>query len=386
MGEPLRVLIIEDSEDDTLLLARELQRGGYDPTFERVDSAETMAEALAAQPWQIVLADYSMPQFSGTDALELLKETGLDIPFIFVSGAMGEEIAVAAMKTGAHDYVIKGNLKRLIPAIARELREAEMRRQRKLDGERLQRQEKRMWALYEINQAITCVLDLRDLVNILIQNINLFLPYSASTVSLVNRETGELEFAGRMSLIETEWRSRIIKRASAWENLVLEAKAPVAVRNIQKDLGAEEAGFLRDHGLVAYLGAPLLAQHEIVGVLGFYADEEREFEEEEVRFLTTLAGQAGIAIRNSQLYEKTKSQVVELEKAKQARDEFLVVVARELGAALEAATTTAGWISETAPQGHDEKEALKQVAGRSAELVTRIQSLLAATKAKAKLD
>lgn len=386
MGEPLRVLIVEDSEDDTLLLARELQRGGYDPTYERVDSAETMGRALAAQPWQIILADYTMPQFSGTDALELLKESGLDIPFIFVSGAMGEDIAVAAMKTGAHDYVIKGNLKRLIPAIARELREAEIRRQRKQDGERLQRQEKRMWALYEINQAITCVLDLRDLVNILIQNINLFLPYSAATVSLLNRETGELEFAGGMSLIETEWRSQLIQRAGTWEKLVLDAKAPVAVRNVQKDLGAEEAGFFRDHGMVAYLGAPLLAQHEIVGVLGFYADEEREFEEEEVRFLTTLAGQAGIAIRNSQLYEKTKSQVVELEKAKHARDEFLVVVARELGAALEAATTTAGWISETAPQRRDEQEALKQVAGRSAELVTRIRSLLAATKAEAKLD
>ncbi|OGP29948.1 MAG: hypothetical protein A2038_06510 [Deltaproteobacteria bacterium GWA2_57_13] len=385
MGEPLRVLIVEDSEDDTLLLVRELQRGGYDPTFERVDSAEAMARALAARSWQIVLADYTMPQFKGTDALELLKETRLDIPLIFVSGATGEDLAVAAMKTGAHDYVIKGNLKRLTPAIARELREAEIRRQRKRDGESLRRQEKRMWVLYEINQAITCILDLRDLVNILIQNINLFLPYSASTVSLLNQETRELESVPGISLRETQWRSHILKRALAWENLVLEAKSPVAVRNIQKDLRAEEAEFFRNHGLVAYLGAPLLAQHEILGVLGYYADEEREFEEEEVRFLTTLAGQAGIAIRNSQLYEKTKSQVVESEKAKQVKDEFLVVLARELSAALETATTSAGSIRETMLQGPGEKAALEQVAGHSTELVTRIQSLLAATKAEAKL-
>lgn len=385
MGEPLRALIVEDSEDDALLLVRELQRGGYDPTFERVDSATAMAQALNARPWQIVLADYTMPQFSGTDALELLKRSGLDIPFIFVSGAMGEDSAVAAMKTGAHDYVIKGNLKRLLPAIARELREAEIRRQRKQDVEKLQSQEKRMWALYEINQAITCVLDLRDLVNILIQNINLFLPYSVATVSLLHHETRELEPVPGANLRETEWRTQLLERARNWENLVLEAKAPVAVRNIQKDLRPEEAEFCRNHGLVAYLGAPLLAQHDILGVLGCYSDEEREFEEEEVRFLTTLAGQAGIAIHNSQLYEKTKSQAVELEKANKGKDEFLVYLARELGATLAVATTTTGWISEKMLRGHNEKETLEQLAGHSTELVTRIRNLLAATKSETKL-
>ena len=124
MGIPLRVLIVEDSEDDALLLVRELQRGGYDVTFERVETAKAMAAALGRQEWDIVLADYTMPHFSGTAALELLRESGLDIPFIFVSGTIGEEIAVKAMKNGANDYLIKGNLKRLIPAIERELREA----------------------------------------------------------------------------------------------------------------------------------------------------------------------------------------------------------------------------------------------------------------------
>lgn len=385
MSEPLRVLIVEDSEDDALLLVRELQRGGYDSTFERVDSAEAMTAALTARAWQIVLADYTMPHFSGADALELLKRSGLDIPFIFVSGAMGEDIAVAAMKTGAHDYVIKGNLQRLLPAIARELREAENRHQRKQDVERLQRQEKRMWALYEINQAITCILDLRDLVNILLQNIHLFLPYSVATVSLLNHGTKELEVVPGASLRETEWRTQLLKRARAWEMLVLDAKAPVAVRNIQKDLGDEEREFCQNHGLVAYLGAPLLAQQDILGVLGCYSDEEREFEEEEVRFLTTLAGQAGIAIHNSQLYEKTKSQAIDLEKANKGKDEFLVSLARELSATLALAATTTSWIREKALQGPNHKKALEQVAGHSTELVARIQKLLAATKSEAKL-
>lgn len=127
----LRALIVEDSEDDTLLLLRELRRGGYDVTFERVDTAGAMTAALASREWDVVIADYSMPHFSGTDALNLLKEKRLDLPFIFVSGTIGEETAVAAMKGGAHDYVMKGNLSRLVPAIQRELREAEVRRERR---------------------------------------------------------------------------------------------------------------------------------------------------------------------------------------------------------------------------------------------------------------
>jgi diguanylate cyclase len=137
MGKPIRVLIIEDSEDDALLLIRELRRGGFEPVFQRVDRPETMAAALAGQVWDLVISDYSMPHFSGLVALGVLRQSGLDLPFIIVSGAIGEDVAVAAMKQGAHDYLIKGNLQRLVPAIERELREAEDRRQRKRSDEKL---------------------------------------------------------------------------------------------------------------------------------------------------------------------------------------------------------------------------------------------------------
>jgi len=131
MGTPLRVLIVEDSEDDAILVLRELRRGGYDPTFERVDTPQAMNAALEQQTWDIVLSDYAMPRFSMPAALAMVKEKGLDLPFIIVSGAIGEEAAVAAMRAGAHDYVMKNNLARLIPAVERELREAETRRERK---------------------------------------------------------------------------------------------------------------------------------------------------------------------------------------------------------------------------------------------------------------
>ena len=141
MSRPLRVLIVEDSKDDALLLLRQLRRGGYDPSFERVDTPAAMRAALDQQTWDIVIADYAMPHFSAPAALELLKAKEIDLPFIIVSGAIGEETAVAAMKTGAHDYMMKDNLARLSPAIERELYEADVRRRHKQAEEALQKSE-----------------------------------------------------------------------------------------------------------------------------------------------------------------------------------------------------------------------------------------------------
>src|SRR5918998_1192990 len=132
MGVPLRMLLVEDSEDDALLLKRELRRGGYDPHCERVDTAEDMELALDGQIWDLVIADHSMPAFSSSAALELLRRKGfVDMPFIIVSGRIGEDAAVEAMRVGANDYIMKDNLARLNTAIERELREAESRRERR---------------------------------------------------------------------------------------------------------------------------------------------------------------------------------------------------------------------------------------------------------------
>ncbi len=149
MSTPLHVLIVEDSEDDALLILRELRRCGYAPVFERVDTAAAMKAALQTQTWDIVLADYSMPDFGAPAALALLKESGIDLPFIIISGSIGEEIAVAMMKAGAHDYLMKSNLKRLAPAIDRELLEAEERRKRRQAEAMLRESEERYRNLFE---------------------------------------------------------------------------------------------------------------------------------------------------------------------------------------------------------------------------------------------
>ena len=128
---PLRVLIVEDSEPDAELLLRELRRGGYSPEHLRVETRKELDDAIARQPWDLIISDYSMPSFNGLHALKVAQENGIDIPFIIVSGSIGEDVAVAAMKAGAHDYLIKGHTARLLPAIARELREARVRQGRR---------------------------------------------------------------------------------------------------------------------------------------------------------------------------------------------------------------------------------------------------------------
>jgi PAS domain S-box-containing protein len=129
--QDLNVLIVEDSADDTQLMLREIKRGGYVVYSERVETKADMQAALSRQPWDIILSDYSMPKFSAMAALETLKASGLDIPFLVISGTVGEETAVAALKSGAHDFLTKDKLARLIPAIERELRDAEARRSRR---------------------------------------------------------------------------------------------------------------------------------------------------------------------------------------------------------------------------------------------------------------
>lgn len=147
MNQKLRLLLIEDSEDDAALLLWTLRQGGYDLVHTCVSDAPAMTAALDTETWDLVIADYSLPQFSGIAALELFKAHELDIPFIIVSGHIGESEAVAAMKSGAHDYVMKHNLSWLLPAIERELREAENRAARRAAESRLQAHEARLSAI-----------------------------------------------------------------------------------------------------------------------------------------------------------------------------------------------------------------------------------------------
>jgi len=142
-------LMVEDSEDDELLIIRELKKGGYDPEYERVETAAAMKKALKDKKWDVILCDYKLPQFNAPSAIAVLKEINIDIPIIVVSGAIGEETAADCMRLGAHDYIMKGNLSRLCPAIKRELEESESRIKRKEAEEALRESEEKYRNLFE---------------------------------------------------------------------------------------------------------------------------------------------------------------------------------------------------------------------------------------------
>src|ERR1035437_7774910 len=137
MSQPLNVLIIEDSASDAALMLRHLAKAGFDVTHERVESAEALGEALGRRTWDVLLCDFTLTGFGAPGALNILKATGRDIPFIVVSGSIGDELAIELMRTGAQDYLMKDNLARLAPAIKRELAEVTHRRARRAAEERL---------------------------------------------------------------------------------------------------------------------------------------------------------------------------------------------------------------------------------------------------------
>src|SRR5258706_13065979 len=157
MSAPLRVLLIEDSERDAELLLRELRRE-YRVSHERVEAAPALRTALA-KPWDIILSDYALPGFSAEGALSLVKELAEDAPFLIVSGTIGEELAIAAMRAGAHDFMSKDNLARLLPAVEREPPAAESRKARRRAEQALLASEVRYRRLVETTNEFCLLLD-----------------------------------------------------------------------------------------------------------------------------------------------------------------------------------------------------------------------------------
>jgi DNA-binding NtrC family response regulator len=154
MVKTLRLLMVEDSLNDAVLILRELKKQGYDTVYDRVETTEMMLSALDNREWDIVISDYVLPEFSGLAALDLLQRKRLDVPCIITSGRIDDETAVAAMKAGAKDYIMKDNLKRLGPVIERELLEAQVRRERVKTGETLRQVNRAREVLIKINETL----------------------------------------------------------------------------------------------------------------------------------------------------------------------------------------------------------------------------------------
>jgi GAF domain-containing protein len=198
----------------------------------------------------------------------------------------------------------------------------------RLFGETKRNLEK-MRALHEVGTAVVSTLDLHDMLDLLLKTVHGVLPYDASTVRLLNRVNGVLEPVACFNIDANDWRAKSRGSGHGLPQLVFANRAPLSVRNVQTDSRVRDPGIFRRHGLLSYLGVPLMVREQLFGVFSFYTKQEREFTHEEIGFLGTLASQAAIAIHNSQLYEQTRQQTLELEQSNKAKDELLDAMARQ---------------------------------------------------------
>src|SRR5438477_746716 len=331
MAEPLRILLAEDSESDAELIQRELKRGGLDFQSLRVQTETKCRRELDRFQPHLVISDFSMPQFSGPKALAIARESRGDVPFVFISGTIGENVAVDMMKAGADDYVMKNNLARLLPALKRELREAEVRRARRAAGAALRGSEGKYRGLIEpasegifvtrkeaearihrlhrvyavlsgINALIVRVSDREELFRGACRIAIEAGQFPMAWIGVVDRETkrvkpvawgGEAEeFLASAPLSMSQ--SRAVGRGMSGS--AIEEKKAVIANDIQNDPRTQMKEQCKERGINSLAFLPLIIGNEGIGVLALYASETGFFDDEEMKLLLELAGDISFAL------------------------------------------------------------------------------------------
>jgi signal transduction histidine kinase len=316
----IRVLLVEDSEEDALLILRQLQKGGYVVEAKRVDTEESLTEALR-QPWDVVVSDYHMPRFDGLRALDVVRRHDQEVPFILVSGTIGEAAAVGAMKAGAQDYVWKDHLARLLPAVERELGEAEVRRKRRL-AEQARREEAEISAsLARAGRELIAVIDIpgivarldrlsRELLRCSVARTFLRAQDEATFVRASPGENGQAAAGNAAQGVATGLLTPVLER------LRDEIVAGAALPGVELLLASEAAGF----AMVAALrrGGEIFGLH----VAGFRDANER-LDPGRERIARGLAQLASLALDNARLID-------ELDRANRLKSEFVATMSHEL--------------------------------------------------------
>src|SRR6266545_4259877 len=259
MGTHLRILLIEDSQDDARLVLREIQRGGYEVKFERVETAESMRAALAHQALDFIICDFSLPRFSAPNALELLKKSGYDLPFIIVSGTIGEESAVNALKAGAHDFIIKGNFARLVPAIQRELKEAEVRRERR-DRER------ELEAIVSVSSKLRNAKTLEEMFSHLLEQTLMLIEAEAGSIWLYDSTSEMIELKTQRGWNE-EYIGSSYKLGEGIPGLVVKLGKAIVAREFHDDPQVTDENRNQIPKGIGGACVPLHAEDNIVGVM-----------------------------------------------------------------------------------------------------------------------
>jgi PAS domain S-box-containing protein len=315
---PLRVLIVEDSEDDTLLLLRELKRGGYEPNYKRVETAEAMEKALADSEWDVIISDYRMPRFSALEALKVFKKSGSDAPFIVVSGQVGEEAAVEVMKAGAYDFLTKGNLAfnfitkgympLLCPTVDRGLEEAKERRERQRADEELRRRDAVLDAVrFAAERFLGGTAGWEENVRSVLRRLGeaaaasrvyIFENYKGEDGELWATQRYEWVAPGVSAQIDNPILEALPFRAAGFGRWVEVLGRGDLVYGHTREFPESEQPELRSEDILSIVVVPIFVEEEWWGFVGF--DEclaEREWSDAEMDALKAAASTLGAALR-----------------------------------------------------------------------------------------
>ncbi len=304
MSTYLRILLIEDSEDDAHLLLRELKRGEYEVETERVETAESMRTALTRQQWDLIICDFSLPSFNAPSALELLKKTGIDLPFIIVSGTIGEESAVNALKAGAHDFIIKGNFARLIPAIERELKEAAVRRER-------QERERELEAIALVSSRLRTARTFDEMLSQLLEQSLALVEGEAGSIWLYDPINEVIELK-----VQRGWNDQYLgssyKFGEGIPGQVVQRGKAIVSPEFRSDEHVSEENRREIPPGIGGACVPLHTEDRIVGVMFINVTQPRELTIGEIRILNALAEIGGSSIHRMYLHEQMVKQLERL--------------------------------------------------------------------------
>ncbi len=368
-----RVLLVEDNQGDAGLVRFALRaESGADYSFSaaHVVRLEDALESLREKPFDLVLLDLSLPDAQGLETLARIREAAPDLPIVIITGLNDDSMAVEAVRGGAQDYLVKGQtdshavIRAILYSIERKRIEVQLEKQRAREA-----------ALHEVNLAITSTLDLRAVLEIFLEKVAGLLPGVAISVRLLNDETGELEPLASSGLDEAAWKET---RSAVRSQAVLDGGEVIVISDMVNHRLARGDDFPARNGLNAYVGVPLKAAGESLGVIGFYARERPGFSDDDIDLITTLAGQAAVAIFNSRVHERLKIANRALEDTLEIKSVLVGVMAHELKTPIQimlgsAELLAAGLCGEL---NADQMERIQAIEAGGNELLDLIKSAL----------
>ena len=374
------ILLVEDNSGDVMLLKEALRDFNHRPPFEliHVDRLATAIERMKQERFDAVLLDLSLPDAKGVETVVRMQREGGTLPIIVLTGLDDDAAAMEAVRAGAQDYLVKGQIDGRL--LVRALRYA-IERKRLQEAMRLHLE--RITALKDVNVALTANLNLPSVLEVLCETVGRLLPDFGMTVRLWNREQGLLESAATVNYDDSWWQSMITQpeRKATLSETVFASKQPLVISDVANEPRLQYQDFWRRTGFSGYLGIPLIANDETLGVVSFFPKQGTILTSQEIEFLSALASQASVAIRNSQTHGEMKRLAGDLERSNHVKEEFLGVISHELRTPLN---VVRGYVEilQTGMFGamnSEQLEAVEKIANQTRIQLAMINSILNAT-------